>query len=180
MRVMTAPPADPDRGPETDPGAGPPAWWETDTPEAGPLDYERAASDTPDDPDPARMPGAPPPGPVVVTAAVRKDIEGKLAFWAGLGIDIWNMADPYCAGVAADNVDKMARNAAPLVCQSPQLVEFFSRASGFMLWTKFGMSCKPVIAAVIAHHVTKRVQLVRAPDGQEQPQEADWSAYTAA
>lgn len=186
MRVLgTAPPAhrDQDSVQDPDPG-GDDRWWETGgQPEvAPPLTYDQAASEIPDDPDPARMPAGSGPGtdPVRITAAVRRDIEGKLAFWGAVGTDLWNLADPYCAGVAADNLDKIAKKAAPLICQSPDMVRFFQRANGFMLWTELGMACKPVIVAIIAHHLTKKVQLQPGDGGQEQAREADWSAYTAA
>jgi hypothetical protein len=195
MRVMSVP-ADPVANPDQppyDPGPGETwqqqdgqdqgeqqQWW-NDPAESRPWSYDEAAGTVPDDPDPARMPpGAAPSEDIPVTDKVRRDIAGKLAFWGSLGIDLWNMVDPYCAGVAADNVDKIARKATPLVCQSPDLVRWLSKSSTFIMWTELGMATKPVIAAVIAHHVTKKVQTRRAPDGEQQTREADWSAYTAA
>jgi hypothetical protein len=182
MRVMSgpAPSRAADPGPPPDDGDDG-RWWVNDVPYTPPFTYDEAADTTPDDADPARFPGASPPADAIrITAAVRRDIEGKLAFWLSMGIDMWQMLDPYCAGVAADNVDKVSRKAAPLICQSPDLVRWFSRANGFMLWTELGMSVKPIIAAVIAHHVTKSVTEIRTADGKTATQKADWSAYTAA
>lgn len=195
MRVLSAAPAPPrnqggdqdvshDRDQEPPAGAGEaPEWWEPGGQDdlAPPLTYEAAAGSVPDDPDPARMPSGPAPvtSEIRVTPRLVKDMEGKLAFWASVGIDLWNMVDPYCAGVAADNVDTMARKAVPLMVQSPDVVRFFMRASGFMMWTELMMACKPVFAAMIAHHVTKSVQ-VKNKAGALLAEQADWSAYTAA
>lgn len=146
------------------------------------LTYDDVAAAVADDPDPARSdslddPGARDRPPVRITAAVRRDIEGKLAFWGSVGVDMWALVDPYCADAAASCLAKSARTATPLICQSPQLVEFFTRASGFMLWTEFLLSLKPLLVAFAAHHVTKSV---RHPDaGELAGDPADWSAYSA-
>jgi hypothetical protein len=165
----------PEDGAEQDP------WWEDDAPDAGPLTYGQVADGIPDDPDPARLPpsgGAPASG-VLVTRAVQRDIAGKTAFWLLILSDTWAIADPYCAKALGEAVPGIARKAAPLLCQSPQLVAWFSRASGFMQATELLMALKPVAVAVVAHHVTKSVVTPKrgAADAEEK---ADWSAYTAA
>jgi hypothetical protein len=187
---MRAARAGTDQGPHPGPDPGfpddPPAeWWDQPAEPAAPLSYEDAAGQVPDDPAPARM--ARSGGDVLrVTAAVRKDIEGKLAFWLSVGGDLWNMADPYCAGAFADNVDVIAKKSAPLICQSPDLVRFFSRASGFMMWTELGMALKPVAMAILAHHILHTVAVARHTDQEtgdvtaEVTQTVDWNAYTAA
>lgn len=195
MRVLSSgPPAprirdrirdrDQDRDQDRPDGAGEtPEWW--DVGEQGDLapalTYDDAAGAVPDDPDPARMPSgyAAPVQEIRITRALIKDMEGKLAFWGSVGVDLWNMVDPYCAGVAADNIDIMTRKGVPLMVQSPAVVQFFTRASGFMLWTEFLMSLKPVLAAMIAHHITKTAK-VRDHAGEVVPDRTDWSAYTAA
>jgi hypothetical protein len=182
MRVMSAPEAaGPDPDPVRDewqeePGPGPDRWWESDTPE---LTYDQAAQAVPDDPDPARLPSG---GAAVdvpkITMAVQRDIAGKTAFWLLAMSETWAMVDPYCGMAAADAVPGIARKAAPILCGSPDIVRWFTRASGFMQWTELLMACKPVFAAVVAHHVTKSVQ-TKKTDGQS-VEKADWSAYTAA
>lgn len=194
MRVLSAAPAiprnqgggqdvDQDRDQDGQDGAGEaPEWWQPGGQDdlAPYLSYDDAAGSVPDDPDPARMPAGQGPAPEIrITRALIKDMEGKIAFWGSVGIDLWNMVDPYCAGVAADNIDKMSRKAVPLMVQSPAVVEFFMKASGFMMWTEFFMACRPVFMAMIAHHLTKSVQ-VREKAGQVEAEKADWSAYTAA
>lgn len=180
MRVLAAAPVpdhDQDSVPDHDQDQDQGAWWDEQPEPGGPLTYDDAAELTDNDPAPARMARPGDSSAPKVTVAVRKDIEGKMAFWLSLGGDLWNTADPYCAGVFADNVDKIAKKSAPLICQSPDMVRFFQRASGFMMWTELGMACKPVILAVIAHHVTRRVEVHRETG---EAQQADWSAYSAA
>jgi hypothetical protein len=175
------PPLGPQAGQEAAPPEDDGRWWVNDRPVSAPLSYDEASAEVPDDPDPARLPGSSLPGePPPITRATVRDIEGKMAFWLSTPIEFWMMVDPYCAGVAADNVDKVAKKAAPLICQSPQLVHWFGKATGFMLWTELGMSIKPILVAVIAHHVTKSIETKKDAGGQEQAQHADWSMYSAA
>jgi hypothetical protein len=179
-----ASPADDWRGPSLDPIADALGenWWDSDgADDAGPLTYDQVAEGTPDDPDPARLP---PAATVVssatVTRAVQRDIAGKTAFWMLILADTWALADPYCARALGEAVPNIARKAAPLLCQSPQLVEWFSRASGFMQVTELLMAMKPVAVAIFAHHVTRSVQTKGADGARQAEQKADWSAYTAA
>lgn len=182
---MLASAAVPDRIQEANPDpAGDTEWWdETAQDSQLPLTYEAAAELAGPDPSPARMARPGDSSVPRVTERVRKDIEGKMAFWLSMGGDLWNMADPYCAGVFADNVDKIAKKAAPLICQSPDMVRWFQRSSGFLMWTELGMAFKPVITAVIAHHVTKRVvtrkDATDSGQADDQAEQADWSAYAA-
>lgn len=143
-----------------------------------PLSLDEARRITPRDPDPARGKAGPAGDSkqVKVTAAVRRDIEGKLAFLFGLAADTWNLADPYCAGIFASNADEIARKTAPLICQSPDLVRWFSRSSNFIMWMELGIAVKPVVTAIVAHHVTKKVETGEAGEVRD----ADYSRYTAA
>lgn len=163
--------------------AGPPQeWWEQEAAgfDDGPLTYDQAAAGIADDPEPARLPpGGSPGDPPPVTRAVLRDVSGKSLFWLLMGIELWGIADPYCAQVAADAAPKIAVKAAPVLCGSPQIVQFFTRATTFMKWTELGMACKPVVVAVIAHHVTRSVTVTRTAAGPV-AQEADWSRYSAA
>jgi hypothetical protein len=195
MRAMSsAAPAsnDPDRGRLVrepleqleDPGEdldGLGQWWAVQN-DLEALTYEAAAAGIADDPDPARLPpgtigaGDPPP----VTRAVLADVRGKSLFWMLTVGEMWGIADPYCAEAAMLAAPKIARAAAPILCGSPQVVLFFTRSSKFMQWTELGMACKPVIAAVIAHHVTRSVQVTRDAGGAAVAEDADWSRYSAA
>jgi len=97
--------------------------------------------------------------PVKITKAVQADITGKLAFWLSIPAEPWVRVDPYCGGAYVDQVDEIALKMAPLVCQSPDLVRWFSKSSTFIMWTELGIAVRPVVEAIIAHHVTKRIML---------------------
>lgn len=117
---------------------------------------------------------------IKVTPKVIGDIEGKLAFWLGLTAEPWAVADPYCGKAYADQVPEIAKKLAPIVCQSPDLVRWFSKSSTFIMWTELGIAVRPVATAVIKHHVTKTVKLdekgatVAVPAGG-----VDFSAYAS-
>lgn len=111
-----------------------------------------------------------------VTAAVSRDIEGKVAFWLGISAEPWALVDPYCGGALLEAVPDLARGWTPILCQSPAVVKYLSKSSTFMLWTNALMSTRPVVEAVIAHHVTKRVVLDK--EGKPEPAAApDFSQY---
>lgn len=118
--------------------------------------------------------------PVKVTAAVRRDIAGKLAFWLSIPAEPWMRLDPYCGDAYAQQVDQIALKAAPLICQSPDLVRWFAKSSTFIMWTELGMACRPVAEAVIAHHITRRIVLDRQGQAAEQPAAGiDFGPYSA-
>ena len=118
--------------------------------------------------------------PPKVTAKVQADIEGKLAFWLSIPAEPWLRVDPYCGQAYADNVDQIALKMAPLVCQSPDLVRWFSKSSTFIMWTELGIAVRPVVEAIIAHHVTKRITLDSNGGIVEQARGGmDFSAYSA-
>lgn len=118
--------------------------------------------------------------PIKVTAAVRRDIAGKLAFWLSIPAEPWMRLDPYCGGAYADQVDQIALKAAPLICQSPDLVRWFSKSSTFIMWTELGMAVRPVAEAAIAHHVTKRIVLDQQGQAADQPASGmDFGPYSA-
>jgi len=193
MRVATAPAAparnDPDDGYdmhedlagrlEEEYGADVP-WWEAEA-APGLLTYEDAAANIADDPEPARLPSAAVTGdPPPVTRAVLRDVQGKSLFWMLTGVELWGLVDPYCAQIAQEAAPKIAVKAAPILCGSPQIVMFFTKATTFMKWTEFFMACKPVAVAVIAHHVTRSIEIRRGPEGAAVAEQADWSQYSAA
>lgn len=118
--------------------------------------------------------------PIKVTAAVRRDITGKLAFWLSLPAEPWMRIDPYCGDAYAQQVDQIALKVTPLICQSPDMVRWLSKSSTFIMWTELGMACRPVAEAVIAHHITKRIVLDRQGQAAEQPNAGiDFGPYSA-
>jgi hypothetical protein len=122
-----------------------------------------------------------PDQPVIkITKAVQADITGKLAFWLSIPAEPWLRVDPYCGGAYASQVDEIALKMAPLVCQSPDLVRWFSKSSTFIMWTELGIAVRPVAEAIIAHHVTKRISLDSNGGVVEQQRGGmDFSAYSA-
>jgi hypothetical protein len=129
-------------------------------------------------------PKEPPPK---VTTAQRRDIEGKVAFWLLIPAEPWRRVDPYCGQAYADAISDIAVKATPLLCQSPAIVRWFAKSTTFIQVTELAMACRPAAEAIIAHHVTKRIQLdgegeiIRDKDtGQPVPAGGmDFSAYSA-
>jgi len=117
---------------------------------------------------------------IKVTKAVRDDITGKLAFWLSIPAEPWLRVDPYCGQAYADQVDEIAVKMAPLVCLSPDMVRWFAKSSTFIMWTELGIAVRPVVEAIIAHHVTKRIVLDSNGEAVEVAGGGvDFSAYSA-
>ena len=117
---------------------------------------------------------------IKVTRAVRDDVTGKLAFWLSIPAEPWLRVDPYCGQAYADQVDEIAVKMAPLVCLSPDMVRWFAKSSTFIMWTELGIAVRPVVEAIIAHHVTKRIALDSNGEAVEVAGGGvDFSAYSA-
>lgn len=99
------------------------------------------------------QPAAPPKPRIEVTPAVRRDIEGKIAMMIALPVASWEMADSNCGGAAARQAPEFCRALAPIICQSPDMVEWFSKGTTFMLWIALAKSLQPVGAAIWRHHI---------------------------
>lgn len=97
--------------------------------------------------------------PPKVTPAMRRDIEGKVAFWLLIPSEPWMRVDPYCGKAYADSIEDIAVKMTPLLCQSPAVVKWFAKSTTFIQVTELAMACRPVAEAIIAHHVTKRITL---------------------
>jgi hypothetical protein len=127
----------------------------------------------------ARTPKAAEPD-IKVTRAVRDDITGKLAFWLSIPAEPWLRVDPYCGQAYAAQVDEIAVKMAPLICLSPDMVRWFAKSSTFIMWTELGIAVRPVVEAIIAHHVTKRIVLDSNGEAVEVAGGGvDFSAYSA-
>jgi hypothetical protein len=162
-------------------------------PEAPPATLDEARERAGRDPEPAhltgttrrrgqrkpRQPASEQPAPKV-TKAIRDDITGKVAFWLMLPAEPWMRVDPYCGGEYANNVDQIAVKLAPILCLSPQVVQWFTKSSVFFMWTELLMACRPVAEAVIAHHVTRRIAINSQGEPVENPRGGmDFSAYSS-
>lgn len=94
-----------------------------------------------------------------VTAAIKADVEAKLVLVLGLVGVPWKAADPYCGGQWCDDVESMAKAWAPLLCQSAEVVRFFTRTSTFMLWVAALASMQNVASCVFSHHIAQTVEI---------------------
>jgi hypothetical protein len=172
--------------------AGQPA--EDESASAPPADLDEARRRVGRDPEPAhlvrgrgrgrkpasRTPKQPTEPDIKVTKAVRDDITGKLAFWLSIPAEPWLRVDPYCGQAYADQVDEIAVKMAPLICLSPDMVRWFAKSSTFIMWTELGIAVRPVVEAIIAHHVTKRIVLDSNGEAVEVAGGGvDFSAYSA-
>jgi len=117
------------------------------------YDLEAAIADTPPDPEPKEEPEFKVKTAIRITASVRRDVEGKLAFvllMTGQGL---SMPDPVCGSALAENSGEIAKKLTPIICQSPELVKWFTRSGKFILWVDLLMAMWPVLQVVYMHHV---------------------------
>lgn len=133
-----------------------------------PLTIETAALSTPDDPEPADQPSEVRPAKqtIRITAALRRDVEGKLAFIMGLSGQMWAMGDPVCGAVFLNQCPEIAKKLTPIVCQSPDVVKWLTKTSNFTLWIDLFMACLPVAQMIFAHHIAKSVSAAPSQNGQ--------------
>jgi hypothetical protein len=145
--------------------------------------FENMADQFPDDPNPdesARDQKAATVTPInpnvtVVTKQVAQDVQGKLAFLLSMPTAMLMPLDPICFGTVQENIPQVTAALVPLICQSPDMVKFFTKGSGFILWLNLGVAMWPVIQVVIAHHLTKSIG--QGENGQ--PKAKDYSQYAA-
>ena len=100
-------------------------------------------------------PGKPPRGrPPKVTASARSDIAAKISLALEVPGRVWQARDPLCGGVFVAQREEIAGSLTSIVCQSPQLVAWFTGAGGsFMLMLDAMAAMWPVITVAMAHHV---------------------------
>jgi hypothetical protein len=115
-------------------------------------------------------------GKIRVTAAVRKDIEAKVTMMLIVPGKIWQARDPACGGVFVDTIPGQAPAWTDIICDSADLVEFFTGTGGaFMKYLNLMTVLMPVFQMVWAHHVAHTVEL-RPETVAEAP---DLTAYAA-
>ena len=89
-----------------------------------------------------------------VTATVRKDIGAKVGLMLEMPGRVWQARDPVCGGAFVEARPEISSAVTDLVCQSSDLVEWFTGTGGaFMLWLNLAVACSPVASMVLAHHV---------------------------
>jgi len=112
-----------------------------------------AARETPDDPEPKDQPEFKAKTEFKITAAVRRDIEGKLAFGFMMLGQAWALPDPPCGMTLVEHSANIAKKATPVLCQSPEVVKWLSKGGKFILWIDLLMAMTPVLQVVYAHHI---------------------------
>lgn len=129
------------------------------------VSVDDIAGDIPDDPEPRQMPEYKPKANVRVTASVKRDIEGKLAFAFGMAGQTWSLADPVCGSVLMESGPAMAKAYMPLICQSPDMVRWLSKGGSFLLWADALMATWPLLQAIFAHHIARTISAQQSPNG---------------
>jgi Lsr2 len=112
----------------------------------------------------------PPPAPVgkrnrarprttkAPTAAVGRDIHGKVGMIVTVSGHVWAARDPYCGGMFVQQTPDITSALTDLVLESPDLVAFFTGpAGGFMKWFKLAAALQPVALVAWSHHVAHTI-----------------------
>lgn len=140
------------------------------------ITLEDAAGMVPDDPEPSERAKTSTPG-IRITKKIRDDVEGKIAFMLSVTASMAAMIDPVCGGALVENSPDMAAKLTPIICKSPEAVQWFRKSSNFMLYLDFVVACWPVFGAIYAHHMAKVIPFT--PNGTMPPM-PDMTEYTAA
>jgi len=97
-----------------------------------------------------------------VPQQVKDDIAGLAGLVGAPVLAMLQQADPYCGSVLAQSFEPIVDACLPLLCRSEKIVRYFTGdQSDWLLWGKLAMALAPVARAVIAHHVTRTVEVVR-------------------
>lgn len=111
---------------------------------------------------------------VRVTAAVRRDITAKIKMPLFVGGKIWEARDPWCGGVFVAQADPIADALTDIVCDSADLVAFFTGpAGGFMKYLNLATALAPVAQVAWAHHIAHSI------GAEGQPAQPDMARYAA-
>lgn len=151
-----------------------------------PNPFETMSESLPDDPEPDTIARDntsskiihPEASNIVVTKAVARDIQGKVAFLLSMPASMLQPIDPVCFPVLLEQTPEISAKLTPIICQSPDMVKFFTKGAGFILWLNLAVSVWPVVQVVIAHHLSKRQETDA--NGNPIPHPVhDYSKYTA-
>lgn len=112
--------------------------------------------------------------PVKITAAVRKDVQAKVALFLSIGASAWAGRDPLCGEVALQVVPDTSKALTDILCESPDVVAFLTRGSAFVKWIALAQALQPLGAVVYAHHVTRTVTLAEDLDPEQMDRAAQY------
>src|SRR6185437_5449155 len=92
--------------------------------------------------------------PPKITGAVRADIDAKISLFLEVPARIWQARDPLCGGVFVAQRAEISSSLTAIVCQSSDLVAWFTGTGGnFMLALDLMAALWPVATCAMAHHV---------------------------
>ena len=137
-----------------------------------PFTLDDAAALTENDPEPLDVTrDADTQKPIRITRAVKKDIEGKLAWMLSMSGALWSVQDPFCGTVMLDHTPNIAAKLTPILCQSPDVVKWFRKSSNAALYVDLIIALTPVLQAIYAHHIGKQPMTPADmfPDGPQAP-----------
>lgn len=147
----------------------------------------------PDVPSSDQVPPAPSPGPVYeqdpapkrpkaskqakgapakITEAVRKDIRGKVVLLAAIPAGMFAQRDPVCGEVLEEQLPEISDAVTDLICDSPDLVVFFTSGAGYMKWLRLAAACGPVASVMYQHHIVKSI------GSEQRGGAASWDGFT--
>lgn len=158
---------------------------QTSDPEPGYMDAKTPMEDRifPDEP----VKSAPPKR---VNLSTRKDIRGKVAMLLTVPGSMWAGRDPHCGGAfleaIPDQVGEVINDQGELeeatspgiataltdiICESPDVVNWFTSSGKYMKWLTLAMAVQPVLATAFQHHVTHSLASTEETSD-------DWSRYS--
>jgi hypothetical protein len=129
---------------------------EVTDPDSNWLTLADAATETPNDPDPAGQDNGR-KATIRVTKRIRDDIEGKVAMMIMMTSMLLSTKDPICGRALEDNGPNIAQKFVPIICKSPELVRWFTKGGNYTAWLDLCMALWPVLVVAFSHHVSHTV-----------------------
>jgi hypothetical protein len=175
--------------PDTDGFGDWPPGWDDGRADYGPRGkHAGPAADEPADEQP--LGPDPQPGPLrdtrprgthhKITAGIRKDIDAKVGIMLELPGRVWEARDPLCGAVFVQQLPSTRSALVDLICQSPDLVAWFTGVGGgFMLYLNLLAALQPVAVTVWAHHIAHSIETPGQQAAGPGPQLHDGQAYAA-
>jgi hypothetical protein len=100
-----------------------------------------------------------------VTAELKRSIRGKLALLTLAPLGLARHYDPVCGGALVEVKDDLLDWAVDGICDSPDLLKWFSAGKGYMRLVTLLTILEPVGITACQHHVT---HTLHAPDAREE------------
>lgn len=119
-----------------------------------------------------------------VTATVRKDVRGKVAMFLTMFGAGWSTRDEHCGQALLDAIGDQSTPAGTspgiataltdILCDSPDIVTWFTTGGSYMKWLTLATTLEPVLSMLFRHHVAHTVA-----EHDEGQAPADWGMYAA-